>query len=81
MLVRKSLKALKVAEKEKAKDKEGSDASAPVGSNESLSREVRFELHDIVKDQVVWTKDFPKEAPRLLLRRFLRPHDFVLGRG
>ena len=61
MLVRKSLKALKVAEKAKEKDKE--DASAPTGSNETLSREVRFEVHDIVKDQVVWTKDFPKEAP------------------
>ncbi len=66
ILVRKSLKALKQsADKEKAKDKdkEGSDAGAAAEGNETLSREVRFELLDIVKDQVVWSKDFPKEAP------------------
>jgi WD40 repeat protein len=59
MLVRKSLKALAANDKDKAKDKEGSSGYG----NETLSREVRFELHDIVKDQVVWSKDFPKEAP------------------
>ena len=57
MLVRKSLKTLKEADKEKAKDSEAAEG------NETLSREVRFEMHDIVKNQVVWTKDFPKEAP------------------
>jgi hypothetical protein len=31
--------------------------------NEPLNREVRFEMHDIVKNQVVWSKDFPKDAP------------------
>lgn len=60
VLVRKSLKEVK-PDKEKAKEKgqEESDAN----DNEPLNREVRFELHDIVKNQVVWTKDFPKEAP------------------
>ena len=64
MLVRKSLKALKELDKQKAKEKgkEGSDEGAS-DSNETLSREVRFELHDIVKNEVVWSKDFPKEAP------------------
>jgi WD40 repeat protein len=64
VLVRKSLKALK-ADKEKAKqkDEDGSDANAPAESNETLSREVRFEMHDIIKNQVVWSRDFPKEAP------------------
>ena len=66
LLVRKSLKALKEREKEKAKaQKKGetpeSDPNDETG--ETLSKEVRFELHDIIKDQVVWTKDFPKEAP------------------
>lgn len=55
MLVRKSIKA-------KEKNKDGSEASSGEG-NEPLNREVRFELHDIVKNQVVWSKDFPKEAP------------------
>lgn len=59
MLVRKSLKTLKVATE---KDKDGKDTK-PAESDETLSREVRFELHDIVKDQIVWTEDFPKEAP------------------
>jgi WD40 repeat protein len=58
MLVRRSLKALKEA---KASNKEGSDA--PAEGSETLTREVRFELHDIVRNQVVWSKDFPKEAP------------------
>ena len=52
VLVRKSLKALKETDKDKAND-----------SNETLSREVRFEMHDIIKNQVVWSRDFPKEAP------------------
>jgi hypothetical protein len=64
VLVRKSLKALKEREKEKGKEsKEGTDASEPAEGNETLSREVRFELHDIIKEQVVWSRDFPKEAP------------------
>jgi WD40 repeat protein len=64
VLLRKSLKALKPPDKEKSKEKgqEESDASA-AGDNEPLTREVRFELQDIVKNQIVWSKDFPKEAP------------------
>ena len=56
MLVRKSLKT-------KEKNKEGSEASESEEGNEPLNREVRFELHDIVKNSVVWSKDFPKDAP------------------
>jgi WD40 repeat protein len=63
MLVRKSLKTLKELDKPKEKNKEGSEASEPDEGNEPLNREVRFELHDIVKNTVVWSKDFPKEAP------------------
>lgn len=72
VLVRTSLKAIRDREKEakeKAKEKEkskeeGEDSSTSTSeSNETLSRDVRFELQDIVKDQVVWSKDFPKEAP------------------
>src|SRR6185436_8275871 len=70
MLVRKSLKTLKEAEKPREKNKEGSDASEDAEGDEPLNREVRFELHDIVKNQVVWSKDFPKEAPRYFFDDF-----------
>ena len=70
MLVRTSLKALKDREKEKARDKskaadgaDGSESTVNDDSGETLTREVRFELRDIVNDKVVWTKDFLKEAP------------------
>ncbi|HET7113576.1 MAG TPA: M48 family metalloprotease [Pyrinomonadaceae bacterium] len=70
VLVRTSLKTLKEREKEKAKEKEKpkdkqgeSEEVVDDDSGEPLNREVRFELHDIVNDKVVWTKDFPKEAP------------------
>src|SRR5262249_43218199 len=39
------------------------DSSVNEDSGETLSREVRFELRDLVSDKVVWTKDFLKEAP------------------
>ncbi|MCI0665893.1 MAG: hypothetical protein L0220_32965, partial [Acidobacteria bacterium] len=28
-----------------------------------LSREARFELKDLIQDKIVWSRDFPKEAP------------------
>ena len=60
VLVRTSLKAIKEQEKAKEKGQEGED---PSESRASLSREVRFELRDVINDKVGWTKDFPKEAP------------------
>jgi len=63
MLVRKSLRTLKELDKPREKKKEGSEASEPDEDNAPLNREVRFELQDIVKNTVVWSKDFPKEAP------------------
>jgi WD40 repeat protein len=54
VLIRKSLKT---QDREKEKEPANDDGG------ETLTREVRFELHDIVNDQVVWTKDFLKEAP------------------
>lgn len=41
-------------------------AAAANGQSEEdfgLRREVRFELKDIVRDKVIWTRDFTKEAP------------------
>ena len=64
VLIRKSLKAIKEREKENAKkDAKDQSQSADDDTGETLTREVRFELHDVVNDKVVWTKDFPKEAP------------------
>ena len=60
VLLRTSLKAIKEHEKAKEKGKDGED---PSESGASLSREVRFELRDVINDKVGWTKDFPKEAP------------------
>ena len=60
VLVRTSLKAIKEQEQAKQKGKEGED---PSESSASLSREVRFELRDVINDKVGWTKDFPREAP------------------
>lgn len=58
VLFRTSLKELKDKPKERSKD----GWMTPSGE-EPLTRDVRFELRDIVSDKVIWTKDFPKEAP------------------
>ena len=63
VLLRKSLKAVKRPDKEKSKEKGQDESDASADDNEPLTREVRFELQDIVKNQIVWSKDFPKEAP------------------
>ena len=63
VLVRTSLKTLKTVEKQNAKAKSDSELDVNDDSGATLSREVRFEVRDIVNDKVGWTKDFPKEAP------------------
>jgi WD40 repeat protein len=65
VLVRRSLAILRDLEKskdKKAKDSEGTDVINS-DSGETLNRDVRFELRDIVTDKTVWTRDFPREAP------------------
>ncbi|HKP80544.1 MAG TPA: M48 family metalloprotease [Pyrinomonadaceae bacterium] len=59
VMVRQSLKA----PKESAKKPQGQTESEEA-DEASLSREVRFELHDVINDKVVWTNEFKKEAPR-----------------
>jgi len=58
VLVRSSLK-----EKDKEKKREGLFAVNDESDSIGLRREVRFELKDFVKNEVVWTRDFPKDAP------------------
>jgi len=65
LLVRQSLKAPKKSETEKDKkpvDNETDDAS--------LSREVRLELRDVISDKLIWSRDFPKEAPDFFFDAF-----------
>jgi len=73
VMVRRSLK--EPAEKgDGSKDK---PAALPAGvippefSDEgSLDREVRFELHDVVNDKLIWSREFKKEAPRFFFDEF-----------
>lgn len=68
VLLRSSLKAKKGEKKEEKKD-EKKDAPPPPppaddGEGDSdLRREARFELKDFIQDKVIWSRDFPKEAP------------------
>jgi WD40 repeat protein len=59
VLLRTSLKA----KPEKEKEKEKPPAAAQADEDTALRREVRFELKDIVRDKVIWTREFTKEAP------------------
>lgn len=66
VMVRQSLKAPK-NDKEKEKGKEGdkpSSVASDQSDDESLTREVKFELRDVVNDKVIWAREFRKEAPR-----------------
>jgi hypothetical protein len=37
---------------------------ADSSDEESLNSEVRFELRDVITDKLVWSKEFPKQAPK-----------------
>jgi WD40 repeat protein len=71
VLTRTSLKEVpkKEEKKEEKGEKKGERKVAPFfgysgpSDNVSLRREVRFELKDFITDKVIWTRDFPKEAP------------------
>lgn len=64
VMVRQSLKAPKEKPKEKEKTVAGVKISErPPSEEESLDKEVRFELRDAVDDKLIWTKEFKKEAP------------------
>ncbi len=57
VLMQKSLKEQKKKEEQKSPADGDSD-------NLDLKQNVKYELFDIVQNKVVWTKDFPKNAPR-----------------
>jgi len=63
VMIRQSLNAPKESEKKEG-DKPPVAAKSESAGEELLSREVRFELRDIVSDKVIWTREFKKEAPK-----------------
>lgn len=68
LLIRRSLKEPKKAEEKKEKE----DRRAPIDPEQenTLRREVHFELRNIITDKVVWSRDFPKEAPGFFFDEF-----------
>ena len=70
VMLRQSLKVPKEKESKDSKDKDPKAKELEVAvageftDEESLSREVRFELRDVVNDKLVWSREFPKQAPK-----------------
>lgn len=56
-------RSLKEKPDEKNKDKKP-NAPANEGNESDLQQEVKFELQDLVQGKVIWSRDFPKAAPR-----------------
>jgi WD40 repeat protein len=72
VMLRSSLKQKEPSEKER-----GSKNVLPTGAipseftdESSLDREVRFELHDVVNDKLLWSREFRKEAPQFFFDEF-----------
>jgi WD40 repeat protein len=64
LLIRRSLKDAKKPEKDKSeKDKAANNQTDPESDESSLAREVRFELYNLIESKLVWSREFPKEAP------------------
>jgi hypothetical protein len=64
VLLRRSLKE----KNEEKKAQESPFNDEPDGS--SLSREARFELKDFIQDKIIWSRDFPKDAPEFSFDNF-----------
>ena len=65
VMLRQSLKEPKEKEsKEKEGDKPPIAAPGEFSDEKSLTREVRFELRDVINDKLVWSREFPKQAPK-----------------
>jgi len=84
VMFRRSLK--EPVEKEKdSKDKEGDKPKVTIQSeysdDQSLDREVRFELRDVVNDKLVWSREFKKEAPDFFFDAYSGRVIFYWGLG
>lgn len=69
VLLRSSLKQPKEKEKNKKKDEEKAYFSEEEDETD-LQREVRFELKDFIRDKVIWSRDFAKDAPEYSFDEF-----------
>ena len=67
LLTRLSLKSPDKQEKEADKKPSAGEESE---DQKSLTRDVRFELFDLINNKAVWTADFPKVAPRYFFDEF-----------
>jgi len=71
VMLRKSLQEPKPKEsKEKEGEKPPVAAVGEFTDENSLDSEVRFELRDVVNDKLVWSKEFPKQAPKFFFDEF-----------
>ncbi len=70
LLLQKTLKEPTKLSKKSTPDSADEADSEDDNERASLTREVRFELRDIVGDKVVWSRDFLKEAPRFFFDEF-----------
>jgi hypothetical protein len=68
VLVRQSLT------KPKENSEDSKKAEAPISEESaeelSLGRKVRFELYDVIDNKLIWSRDFPKEAPKYFVDEF-----------
>jgi hypothetical protein len=67
LLTRQSLKEPDKKEQEKAGENQDNEDS---GSEAPLTRDVRFELSNALENKLVWSREFPKEAPRFFFDGF-----------
>ena len=67
LLVRRGLKEPRKSEDDKADKKTDADDSS---SEAPLKKEVRFELRSVIDDKLIWSREFPKEAPRFFFDAF-----------
>jgi hypothetical protein len=63
VMIRQSLKEPKDESKGKVINPPAIAVGGELSEDKSLSREVRFELRDVVNDKLVWNREFKKEAP------------------
>ena len=69
LLLRRSLKKVEKTKEEKAElEKTGTDDESL--SDRTLASNVQFELREVVNDKLVWSRDFPKEAPGFFFDSF-----------
>jgi WD40 repeat protein len=71
LLLREGLKVPKKTDQGKDEDKsDQSQSDDQSSSNAALTKGVSFELRDLVNNKLVWSREFPREAPRFFFDEF-----------